>query len=251
MELEQALAKQEEDREGRDAEILELRRRLADLEPLLARLKQAVDGAAPAARRRWVAAAVTVALVAAIGAGWFWFGRGRGNPAWETPTSGAGAARPVAQAKETTSPEDACARLGVRLTVDGDDAEATARGEHDLAGHKYRRGGSRSTWFTVHGPPLYVHGVGDFLPADVGTTQLSLLTIMTQGETDGYRLARGGKSVLEVLGSDGRRIFGRFEADISKVADTTLEPPFGTPVVRVRGTFCLPAQPADPSDTGP
>jgi hypothetical protein len=90
-----------------------------------------------------------------------------------------------------------------------------------------------------------------FLPGDLGKTSLSLLTIMTKGETDGYTLARGGKSVLEVTRSDGRLIAGRFEADVSKVADTTREPPFGTPVVRVRGTFCLPAYPADPQDTGP
>jgi hypothetical protein len=252
MELEQALAEQKADLENRDVEIGALRRRLADLEPLLARLKQAVDGAAPRERRRWPAPAIiSVALVAAIGAGWFLSGRARGIPARAMSISGSSPAARAAQAQQPAFAEEACSRLGVRLTVDGADGEATARGEYDLAGHKYRRDGSRSPWFTVHGPPLYVHGVGDFLPGDVGKTQLTLITIMTQGETDGYRLARGGKSLLEVLGSDGKRIYGRFEADISKVEDTTVDPPFGTPVVRARGTFCLPARPADPTDTGP
>jgi hypothetical protein len=146
---------------------------------------------------------------------------------------------------------DLCAKQGVSLTVDGSDAFAPVAASGDLAGHKYHRGGNRDAWFTVAGPPIYVHGVGDSLSSDVGTTKLTLMTIMTKGENGGYRLARGGKSFLEVTRSDGKLIAGRFEADMSKVDETTREPPFGTPVVRVRGSFCLPAYPADPSDTGP
>jgi len=111
--------------------------------------------------------------------------------------------------------------------------------------------GHRSPWFTVTGGAIYVHGVGDFLPGDVGTTKLTLFDVMVKGEEGGYTLARGGRSLLEVTRSDRDRIAGRFEADVSKVADVTREPAFGTPVVRMRGTFCLPALPANPRDTGP
>lgn len=44
---------------------------------------------------------------------------------------------------------------------------------------------------------------------------------------------------------------GRFEADMSRVPDVTRKPPFGTPVVRVRGSFCLPFRAGDPRDTAP
>jgi hypothetical protein len=144
-----------------------------------------------------------------------------------------------------------CARPGVRFTLAGEEAFAPAEGPRDLAGHKYRKDGSRSPWLTVNGGPLYVHGVGDYQPGDVGTTRLVLVTVMKKGEHDGYALARDGESRLEVIASDGRFVQGRFEADVSKVADTTRAPPPGTAVVRLRGTFCLPALPADPSDTGP
>jgi hypothetical protein len=98
---------------------------------------------------------------------------------------------------------------------------------------------------------MYVHGVGGYLPGDLGSSTLSLFTIMVKGDHGGYTLARGGRSLFVVDRSDGTRIAGRFEADASKVEDVTREPPFGSPVVRVRGTFCLPAQPANPTDTGP
>jgi hypothetical protein len=243
-ELEQLLAKQKEGLDQRDAELEELRRRLANQEALFSALKQVVDRATTRKPRRWLFPAIVAAMVTAVGTAWLGLGSAR-------LPRGARAAPLPAKTVEPIPLGEPCARLGVRLTVDGDDAHAPLQGDQDLAGHKYHRDGSRSPWFTIRGPPLYVHGVGDSLRADVGTTSLSLLTIMTQGETDGHRLARGGKSLLEVLGSDGQRIFGRFEADMSKVADTTLEPPFGTPVVRVRGTFCLPAHPADPTDVGP
>jgi hypothetical protein len=149
------------------------------------------------------------------------------------------------------APLDVCAEPGVHLELEGSALHAGVARERDLAGHKYRRDGSRSPWFTAQGGPLYVHGVGAYLPRDVGTTQLSLLTVKKKGESDGYALANAAQSVLEVQGSNGKHIHGRFEADMSKVADTTRPPPAGAPVVRVRGTFCLPALAADPSDTGP
>jgi hypothetical protein len=194
-------------------------------------------------REEWALLAASSITALALVAGWLVVGRA-------VPIRPAAAATvPVAVVPTATA--DPCATPGVHLTVDGAEAAAPARSDRDLAGHKYRRDGSRSPWFTVEGGPLYVHAVGDFLPGDVGHTRLSLFTIITKGETDGYALARGGKSLFEVSRSDGQRIAGRFEADMSKVADTTREPPFGTPVVRVRGTFCLRALPANPKDTGP
>lgn len=148
-------------------------------------------------------------------------------------------------------PLEVCKHPGVHFTLAGGDAIAPAQSERDLGGHKYRRDGSRYPWLTVQGGPLYVHAVGDYLPGDLGTTRLSILTLVTRGDTGGYALAHGGRSSLEVQGSDGTHIYGRFEADVSKVADTTRPAPFGTPVERVRGTFCLPAMRANPSDTGP
>lgn len=156
-----------------------------------------------------------------------------------------------------TATTDPCERLGVRLTLAGADAEAPARGASDLAGHKYRRGGDRSPWFSVHGQSegrrsgLYVHGVGGFLAGDVGTTELTLFTIMAAGESGGYTLAHGGRSLLEVRGADDKRVWGRFEADVSKVKEPWSPAPFGADVLRVRGTFCLPRRAPDPSDTGP
>ena len=125
------------------------------------------------------------------------------------------------------------------------------QGNRDLAGHKYRRSGDRSPWLTVNGGPLYVHAVGGFLSGDTGKTDLSIFDIMTKGENGGYRVARGGRTLLEVTSADGKRVMGRFEADVSKVDDVTREAPFGTPVVRARGTFCLPQMPPNPRDTGP
>jgi hypothetical protein len=148
-----------------------------------------------------------------------------------------------------------CEKPGVRFTINNEDAFAPATSDRDLAGHKYKRGGDRMPWFTVnqsmnHGS-LYVHATGGFLTGDLGTTKLTILTIMTRGENGGYELARDGRSVVNVTRSDGKLIAGTFEADVSRVTEVTREPPFGTPVVRVRGSFCLPAFPANPNDTGP
>jgi hypothetical protein len=230
---------------NRDAELEELRQRSSDQNAVFTRLQSVLDRGAEPARRRWPFVAGTVIAALGILGGSFGLARSRSLP----PAPKAVAAQNAVPAALPAA--DPCARPGVRLSLGGEDAEALASGDRDLAGHKYRRDGSRSPWLTVEGGPLYVHAVGDFLHGDVGTTQLSLLTIITKGETAGYRLARGGKSVVEVMSSDGKHVSGRFEADVSKVADTTREPPFGTPVVRVRGTFCLPAVPADPTDTGP
>src|SRR5262249_36395780 len=123
---------------------------------------------------------------------------------------------------------------------------------------KYLRNGRRAVYFTVTGfsggddsGNLYIHGWGSDLPSDIGTSKLTLFDIVTRGETGGYTLARDGRSVLEVLDSDGKHMWGRFEADMSHVAEVTQTPPFGTPVVRVRGNFCLPFHPGDPADTRP
>lgn len=199
---------------------------------------------------RWLAAMALLAAGAA-GAGVV-LGAGLGRAHAEPPAPPAPTPPPPARAASAPSRAgDPCATPGVRLDVDGEDAFAPAANDRDLAGHKYRRDGRRSPWFTVNGGPVYVHGVGGFLAEDTGATSLSLLTIMTKGDSAGYTLARGGRSLFEVTRSDGKLIAGRFEADVSRVADTTREPPFGTPVVRVRGTFCLPALPANPSDRGP
>ena len=72
-----------------------------------------------------------------------------------------------------------------------------------------------------------------------------------KGAASGYALARDGRSVLEVTGSNREHVWGRFEADVSKVDDVTRRPPFGTPVTRVRGAFCLAAHADDPKDTAP
>jgi hypothetical protein len=251
--LEQAVAE-------RDSEIEELKGRAADQDAVLRGLKNLLEGkngvnrsaTIPASKRSFVVGAIVATTLAAIG-GALVLARHRNavthdEPAVPLPNKMPNAARSIPTG-------NLCSTPGVKLSVDGSDAFAPASNERDLAGHKYRRGGDRSPWFTVNQTaetgPIYVHGVGGYLSQDLGTTSLSLLTIMTKGETDGYTLARGGKSLLEVTRSDGKFIAGRFEADMSKVEDTTREPPFGTPVVRVRGTFCLPALPANPDDTGP
>lgn len=242
--LQAKVARLEEALKERDRELEELRRRASDQDAVFAKLKTALDDRP--ARRSGRGVLVACALIAA--------GTAAGGIALARARAASPAPRPESQASPAPPPTpagDPCARLGVHLTLGGEDAEAPASGARDLAGHKYRRGGDRSPWFTVNGGPLYVHGVGDFLPADTGTTRLSLLTVMTKGETGGYTLARDGRSLLEVQGSDGKRVWGRFEADVSKVDDTTRTPPFGTPVTRLRGSFCLPALPANPSDTGP
>lgn len=246
----------EEELAKRRAEVDELRRRRAEEDELLARLRGVFEsrtGDGGARGPRYLGASV-LALAAIAGACLL---MPRGVSLAAPPSGGHGspattvAASPQADRDQERRAADPCETPGIRLVVDGDDAVARARGARDLAGHKYRKGGDRSAWFTVEGGPLYVHGVGDFLPGDTGRTRLSLLTVATAGESEGYRLARGGKSFLEVTRSDARFVAGRFEADMSKVADTTREPGFGTPVVRVRGDFCLPALAANPSDTGP
>lgn len=240
----------EEELASREAEVEELRRRLADQEAVFTRLEGVIGQKEKGRSGRWFFVGGLLLASAGVASAVFGLRTARSSELPVVATAQAPVSVPTPPAAAPLG-GDLCARLGVRLTVGGEDAEAPAQGPRDLAGHKYRRDGSRSPWFTVNGGPLYVHAVGGYLPGDVGTTQLSLFTVMTKGETDGYRLARDGKSLLEVQGSDGKHIWGRFEADASKVPDTTREAPFGTPVVRMRGTFCLPALPADPSDTGP
>lgn len=242
----------EEKLSERETEVAELRKRLGDQEAVFTRLERVVDRKED--RRSSKRFFVTGSILGVVGVLGGTFSLARAHTSTSLQTAPA-----ILQPVQSASPPtpltplgaDVCSHLGVRLTVAGDDAEAPAKDQHDLGGHKYRRDGSRAAFFTVSGGPLYVHAWGDFLPGDTGTTKLTMLDMMTKGETGGYRLARDGKSLLEVQGSDGKRIYGRFEADVSKVDDVTREAPFGTPVSRVRGTFCLPAKPANPSDTGP
>lgn len=226
---------------ARDAEIAELEAKLGDQDAVFRRLEGTLDAGKKRSRVPMVLASL------AVGAGVLGV---LAISARVTPRAVAIAPPVTTVNAAPVIPADPCARMGVHLTVDGHDAVAVADDPTDKAGHKYKRGGERSAWFTVNGP-LSVHGVGGFLPNDVGTTQLSLLTIKTQGEPTAYALARGGRSLVTVTSRDDRRIVGHFEADVSKVEDPTREPPFGTPVVRARGTFCLAAHPADPNDTGP
>lgn len=231
-----------------EQEVAELRARIADQDAVFRRLEGVIDQREKKGSRSGRAVLLGGAALACVGivAGVFAPRLARSSPPpMSMPT-------PI-QVSEAAPHADApdCSRPGVHLTLAGEDAFAPASGTRDLAGHKYRRDGSRSPWLTVQGGPLHVHAVGNYLPGDVGTTQLSLLTVITKGETGGYTLARDGKSLVEVTASDGKHIQGRLEADVSKVDDTTRTPPFGTPVVRLRGTFCLPALPANPSDTGP
>jgi hypothetical protein len=232
---------------ARDAELADLRRRRTDQEAVFARLEGAL-----AARRATASRAVPLLLLVGgvvLGVGAVSLRGFAGGPRPAPPL-----ASPPPTPQATPAPgarTDPCATSGVHLTVAGEDAEAPAANARDLAGQKYRKGGDRAPWFTVQGGPLYVHAVGDAMAQDVGVTRLSLLDIRTQGEPMAYRLARDGRSFLEIERADDGKLVGRFEADVSKVEDTTREPPFGTPVVRARGTFCLPRLPANPKDTGP
>ncbi len=227
----------------------DLEHRLADQDAVFTRLQTVIDQRGSRRVGTWFFALAAAFVV--VGSAGLRVAASRSAPPAAVAMA-AGPAAPAAESAPAVVGGDPCRSPGVHLNVAGEDAEAPAIGDRDLAGHKYRRDGQRAAWFTLqNGGPLYVHAVGDALPADVGTTKLSLLTILTRGASGGYALARDGKSLLEVQGADGQRVWGRFEADVSKVADTTREPPFGTAVVRVRGTFCLPAQPANPSDTGP
>jgi hypothetical protein len=265
----QARAHQLEDElKRRDAELDELRQRLSEQDAVLARLQGVLARKPPSRPKRWPLFAAGAVAFAGLAAAAMMLGRSRGAAAAPAPLAAPSPPAAASAAEVDTEPatsdafhappptpvaplHDLCDRLGVRLTVDGSEAEAPAVGDRDQAGHKYRRDGTRAPWFNVDGGNLYIHGWGDFLPGDVGTSRLTMLDIMTKGETGGYTLARGGRSVMHVLTSDGKHVSGRFEADMSRVADVTSEPPFGTPVVRVRGNFCLPALPADPNDTGP
>jgi hypothetical protein len=237
----------------REREIEALRARVSDQEAVFDRLENVLDAKSKASRpKRFFAIggglAAAVALLGTLAVA----RSSKVHPLRSAPAVRADV--PTNAESPTVATNDVCATPGVKLTVDGHDVFSPATEERDRAGHKYRRGGSRSPWFTVNSNlengPVYVHGYGDFLAGDLGTTSVAL-TIMVKGETDGYAVARGGKSMLEITRSDGKLIAGRFEADMSKVSDTTREPPFGTPVIRVRGSFCLPAHPADPSDTKP
>jgi hypothetical protein len=148
-------------------------------------------------------------------------------------------------------PANLCSRLGIRLTVDGSDAEAPAVDKQDASMTKYRKNGDRAVAIHVGGGNLYVHGWGTDMPTNIGSSKMSLFDITTKGESGGYTLARDGRSLLDVQGNDGKNSWGRFEADMSRVDDVTRTPAFGTPVVRVRGNFCLPFRAGDPHDTGP
>jgi hypothetical protein len=246
------IARLEEELATRDKVIEELESARDDRDAVFTRLKGVIDDRKEPRSGRWVFLGGLVIGCAGLVAAALSL---RHATAAQSPAPAPATANPPASLAPLDG--DPCSRLGVRFTLDGEDAEAPATTERDLAGHKYRRDGSRSPWFTVRGGTdedggaIYIHGVGNFLPADLGTTELSLLTIVVEGDTEGYALAHNGKSMLEVVGSDTEHIWGRFEADVSKVADTTRPAPFGTPVVRVRGEFCLPALPANPSDTGP
>jgi hypothetical protein len=150
-----------------------------------------------------------------------------------------------------TGATDPCAEMGVRFTMDGKETRVDADLARDRAGHKFQRDRSRATWVTAFGGPAYVHAVGAATASQLGESDLSLLTIKPAGGQESYALARGGRGVLQITRADGKVIGGRLEANVSPVSDTTREPPPGTPVVRVRGSFCLPAHPDDLSDTGP
>lgn len=176
---------------------------------------------------------------------------GYGLGASRVPPPPPAAVNAVVVAPPVVSSEPDCAHLGVKLIVEGRDSFAPAVGERDRAGHKYRRGGERSTWLHVmSGGPITVHGSGDFMKSDTGHSDHPWLSIAIKGEDGSWELARDGRSMMEVTRSDDQFIAGRFEADMSKTPDRRA-PAFGSPVTRVRGTFCLQSVPANPSDTAP
>jgi hypothetical protein len=238
----------------RKARIEELEQKIGDNDAVFERLRGVIDQK-PA--KRWshygVGALVTLVVLGIAGAG-FALTRSKRAEAAGSPLE---PPRPQAHAQSQAAPatpidpKNHCERPGIRITVDGSDAEALAVDERDGSGSKYRRNGDRALYFTVNGGNLYIHGWGNDMPGDTGTSDLTLFSIMTKGQDGGYRLARDGRSMLEVIGNDGKNAWGRFEADMSKVDDVTREAPFGTPVVRVRGNFCLPFRKGNPSDTGP
>lgn len=212
-----------------------LRRRIATIETELAQR-----------RRVWpVLVLMTLAATAAASGASLVAGRTyRASLTPPLPTQ-----RPPANVASLGPGEDPCAVPGVHATVDGREAFAPARTDRDRGGEKYRRGGERATWLTVNGP-LYVHLWGSDAPGDVGTTKLTMLDIVTQGEKGGYALAPGGRAVLEVTRAD-THVVGTFEADVARVQELSREVPFGTPVVRARGTFCVARTTPNPKDTGP
>ena len=251
----------------REVRLEALEQKLGDNDAVLDRLRGIVDQRSPKAGRFTSFACgvlLTVAAVGAVGGVVTVVGARRASaaapPAQNAPSAAPDRLPPVL-VRDSHPPIDdknLCARLGIRVTVDGEDAEAPAKSDADGSGTKYRRNGDRATYFSVggwtrgaDGGNLYVHAWGSDMPGDVGTSKLTLFEIKTKGEPGGYALARDGRSVLEVLGHDGKNAWGRFEADMSRVPDVTRAPPFGTPVVRVRGNFCLPFRPGDPKDTGP
>lgn len=275
----------ERELEERDARIAGLEERLGDNDALVERLRGVIDDRTAKPTRRWATfgagIAATLGVVGVVGAAVTLLGARKADAAPHVervapavtlpalppapdglPSSQAGEAAPL----PPIPPGNLCARLGIRITVDGSDAEALATGDRDGSGTKFRRNGDRAVYFGVAGfngagksadatdgktGNLYIHGWGSDMPANVGTSKMTLFDIMTKGESGGYTLARDGRSVLEVMGNDGKNAWGRFEADMSRVADVTRPPAFGTPVVRVRGNFCLPFHPGDPHDTGP
>ncbi|MEO8700444.1 MAG: hypothetical protein ABI867_10385 [Kofleriaceae bacterium] len=145
---------------------------------------------------------------------------------------------------------DPCDVEGVRMVLDGTAIQVRAH-DGSLAGHKYRPDGMRSPWATIRDGSAYAHLVGGFVGNDLGATTVDLLIIRTGADSAGFRLARAAASSFKVTRSNGRVIAGRFTAEVSQVVDTSRPPPASAAVVEVSGTFCLPAMPADPSDTAP
>lgn len=251
--LQEKAARLEAELRERDEEIARLRKRVQEEDAVFTRLQGVLEDKRRKPTRRGLAVGSCVAAVLALIGGWTFARHARTAPG---PSSTAPDSTPPheANAADLPPPDEAlgtCSELGVRFTIGNDDVRAKAKGPRDLAGHKYRRGGSRSPWLDVQGDPVYVAIRGDYLPGDLGTTKITLLTVHTQGDATSYVLANGGRSLLQVTRSDGKLIAGRFEVDVSRVQNATSPAPFGTPVERMRGTFCLPAQPADPNDTGP
>ncbi len=146
---------------------------------------------------------------------------------------------------------DPCAEMGVRIAMGDHLVNIPANLALDDAGHKYRKDGSRSAWLTANGGPVYVHAVGGALPRDTGSSPLSLFMIRSGPDGHGFALSPRGGSHLDVTVSDGTKIGGRFEAEVSSVASVTQTPALSAPIIHVRGTFCLPALPANPRDTRP
>lgn len=254
----------EEDLATQRARVEELERRAASEEDVLFRLRAALDDGSRAPRRWPLLASALIAGVGLVGA---WLVTRVHAPPPSAPAMGLVAgARPLGGLGGLAG-ESA---PGLRLEIEGRTILVPIEGAEDRAGYKYRESGHRSAWFTsvgseAGGPRLdcsqqaprdlghvYVHGVGDFLSPEHGglPAPLTLLTVRIGGAEGGYRLAQDGQATVSVRSEDGQ-VIGSFEADMSKVEDTTRPAPAGAPIVRVRGSFRLPLAPLDPSDTAP